>query len=336
MKIAIVEINDWHGECIYSQVKSLKNKAQQITVIAHSKLKKDLEQLNPAIKKLYVDFSKKKADFNSKMGVWWFLYRGSFDKIIFNTAEKKAWKLILMPYPKRTELIGCVHNVQRFYTHKTQQKIGLKLHKILVLSKALVTAIPKNLQHKTHYYYSIHYPKTNETIYKPKNEIWICIPGGIDSRRRDYSFLLDLNLPTNHPLKFILLGKKSTQKDADLSNRLQEKTWIVTFDQHVSQPKFNAYLTQSDYVMSCIHPNVMFYKDYVSSKQSGTHNLAMGFGKTLLLEHGFYKHEDFKDKALFYNLQNLKHFLLTLAPNPVKVDYELGTSQQNYVNFICS
>ncbi len=336
MNIAIVEINDWHAECIISHVKNLKGSTCNLTVYCHRKLKESLRSIEEDCTIIYLDFGKTKSDINSKYELWKCLYKEKYDKIIFNTAEKKAWKVILPPYPKKTELIGCVHNIQRFKTHKTQRYIGKRLDKVLVLGDYLLKNLPVKTQKKAATFYSIYYPKSTISIDKPSNEIWIVVPGGVDSRRRDYKALTHLDLPKNSNLKIILLGKSSSEKEQAIVSVLKQKHWCITFDAYVSDELFNAYIANCDYLLTLIHPNISFYKEYLTNKLSGTYNLAWGFDKPLIMEEAFKDTEVINRNAVFYQLDNFKEIISNLKKTKGSFKLNKEEIQKSYLKFIDS
>ncbi|MGY6649911.1 hypothetical protein [Wenyingzhuangia sp. IMCC45574] len=309
MNIAIVEINDWHAECVVSHVKNLKKSSCNLTVICHRKLKESLKSISNDCAIIYLDFGKTKSEINSKFELWKFLYKQKFDKIVFNTAEKKAWKIILPPYPKKTELIGCVHNLHRFKTHTTQKLIGKKLDKVLVLGDYLLKNLPPKIKTKAHTFYSIYYPESNYTLKKPANEIWIVVPGTVDSKRRDYKALTQVDLPVNSPIKIILLGNSTSPKEQEIVAVLKQKSWCITFDDYVNDDLFNAYIKNCDYLLTLIHPNISFYQEYLATKLSGSYNIAWSFDKTLLMEEQFKNTEIVNKNAIFYKLNSLNNTL---------------------------
>jgi len=314
MKIALVEINDWHGECFLSHITYLENIRCEITLICHRKLKPLVEKLPiQPTKAIYLDFSKrKKCELNSKFQLWKYLYVNKFEKIIFNTAEKKAWKIIIPPYPKKTKLIGCVHNLDRFNTHLTQKLIGSALSEIFILSPHLLASVPQKLKHKTNIFYSIVYPKSTSKPKKNKNEIWVTIPGTIDYRRRDYNAILNLSLPKNTNIKIILLGKFSKGIKEETIQSFKQKDWIVTFDSYISDEEFNGYIQQSDYLLTLIHPNISFFNEYLNNKTSGTYNLAMGFNKTILIENSFRNKIPIENNFISYKIENFSETIENL------------------------
>jgi len=205
-KIALIEVTHFHDECLFSQIRFLKHKDHHITLICNILLKDRVKMYNNVDEFVYIDTSSKFKKYKSWFKILRYVTKNNISKVIFNTAENHIYKLLLLPFPRKTELIGTIHNANKLVNRK-QKKISRKIHKYLTLSDLTKEQIlrEKLTNNPVSSYYPIFFPEYENKIKKAKNEIWVTIPEAIDFKKRDYSILKELKIPDH--FKIILLGK---------------------------------------------------------------------------------------------------------------------------------
>jgi hypothetical protein len=338
-KVAIVELSNSHDECIYSQLQFLQtDNKNEVTLICndtiHIRLQRNLEGVD--VKK--IEIRKGITMLFDIIRLRSFIVKGKFDKVIFNTATGNKIKLLLLlPFPNQTEFIGIIHNIAKLSGSTNQDIISKKIKKYFVLSQYLKEKAPK--AYNIEYFYPMFFPKSEKMeIEKKEGEIWICIPGQLERKRRDYDGLFErLALGNiNKRVKFILLGSGDSAYIKSNVERLGLESQFIWWNKYVGTPEFENYLEMSDYVLPLIHSNhksSSLYKNQIS----GTFNLAYGYGKPMLIEESFEGTTDFY-KSIFYNpaeLINTLNSLQSSPDNPYLSDRWSFEEQKNrYIDFL--
>lgn len=346
MKIALVELSESHEECMYSQVRFLKDAGHQISLIVHPKIPvEDYISLVEDIELVDFDSILKLSAFSLQLQLVKKLKH--FDKVIFNTASssKNLRNIVFFLNAYNTECIGVIHHVKKLNKSFTQSVISTKIKKYFTLSDALKEAIVlKNKSLSLESFYPIFFPKFEKTdIYKKEDDVWICIPGRVFFDRRDYDFLIgklrESPIPKN--IKFIILGNINNHDGLKLRQSIethQMSDAFLIFEKFIPNDLFYNYLDQSDYIMPLLQKQD---KNYLDSKITGAFNLAFGFKKPLLF-HEFYKSiPDLNANGISYNEHNF-HSVLSAISNktiglPLLYQDEKWTykyQQRRYINFI--
>lgn len=290
MKIALIELGGSHDECLYTQIKILKSIPKvHVTLIGH----KDLET-----RARYYGELDQKAFFAPQSGfkrwrrlytIWQYCRRQKFDIIVFNTAQGKAVsRLVRFPFG-RIKLMGILHNTRKLKGSFSQRFITKKLQHYFVLSEYLMEHIPPGISASV--LYPILFPDYPlEPISKKEDEIWICIPGQLELKRRDYASLLESieKEGVRSHLKFILLGR-SAHAEGDgafirkwiLDHQMEDHFQI--WDDFVPVSTFYNYLKKSDFILPLIHKGTVS-EDLYRYQISGAFNLAIGYQKPILTE----------------------------------------------------
>ena len=352
-KVALLELAGSHDECLYSQVLFLKKAGYQVTLVCSENLRGQVRTFPHVEAFEFLSFRDKGA-----IGQWKlllklrnFLMREGFQKIIINTAYGKIIRnLLLLPFPSRIEFIGTAHSLPKLLHSSTQKLISRKIRKYFFLNDYLseqFRSSESTLNVST--YYPIFFPEVKEVeLDKPEEEIWVCIPGQLEIKRRDYPTLLNAlgKVRPKANIKFILLGRSNHRYSnaIEVVEMMKSKgleNQFVLFESFIENNLFHTYLLRSDYILPLIHPNNMGGSSYLRNQISGAFNLAFAYRKPLLMEQAFSAYEDFKDSSLFYKEENLDTFLENL-PHPHKLNkqfYQLpkwtfGYQQEQYIRFI--
>ncbi|MDO6738433.1 hypothetical protein [Wenyingzhuangia sp. 2_MG-2023] len=342
-KIAIIEFDTSHAECIYSQILFLKD-TYNITVFINKNSLSIIPDLAYITKKpLELDSKKeiKKTSIELKQQ----LISGNFVKVIINSAERKIFKfLLLFLFNTKISFWGILHNPNRLKSSLKQKIISKKLKGYFVLSDFIKQNIQKEklTKTKTESTYLIFFDEkvsSNSNVIKSANETWILIPGKVQSIRRDYSFLLQFQeVPKN--IKFIILGNINTEEGISFKKELSKTSYsdqFHLFENHVPDTDFYEYIALADFMLPLVHPNNKLFEKYIKYKVTGTYNWAYSFQKTMLLEQHFSQNKEFKETSYFYDFRNPKTFFKILE-NPKKQyskeKWSLEHQKNKYLNFI--
>lgn len=342
-KIALIELGDFHDECLFSQIQFLQQKDIEVTLFCNVKLKSRVNSFSGLKEICYLDLSSKFKKYKSRWNLWKTIVFEGYSKVIFNTAESTIYKLIRLPFPKRIELIGTVHNAQNLKGKSKQKAITKKIHKYVTLNDFTAKNIisEKLTRKKVGAYYPIFFPNFKETLKKPENEIWITVPGVISFDKRDYSIFKNLKLEKN--IKIIFLGRANTPDAIEFTSEAETYPSfksMVFFNEFIPNDLFHDYIKNSDYILPLIHPNNPFFNHFLKYKISGSYNLAFAYKKTLLMEQSFSEIEDFKETAFFYDYTNFERIFDVLYSLEKKVyknpKWSFEYQKQNYLDFIFS
>jgi hypothetical protein len=149
--------------------------------------------------------------------------------------------------------------------------------------------------------------------------MWICIPGAVEYKRRDYLPLLEnfAALPQKPNIRFVILGngyhKEGNGKE--LQERVQQlgiAHHFIFFNQFVSNDVFHKYVKNSDAVLPLIHPVNADMGKYLENQISGSFHLAYSYKLPLIMHDYFSKYEEFANNSIFYNLETMQEMLQNL------------------------
>jgi glycosyltransferase involved in cell wall biosynthesis len=347
MKFALIEIGGSHDECLYSQLLFLNGKANETHLICSDNLKEQVSNFELFTTKYFFDFqSSKWQRIHSIYKLWRQIRKEKYDTVIFNTAQGSVLRsLMLLPYGKQTTFVGVMHNANKLFKSSSQQIISKKIKKYFVLND-YVTSIQEKLPHlEIASFYPIFFPEFKTgTISKPNDEIWICIPGQLQQKRRDYrgliNSLVSKSIPDN--IKFLLLGRCTKENEcAEIKEKIEKKGLnknFVFWDKFIPNDEFYSYIQASDFIMPLV--SAKNEPAYLTHKISGSFNLAFAYKKLMLMEGKFKYIEDFKENAVFYTyssinevLQNLDKELLT-EKRYQNSKWNLAFQQRKYLEFI--
>lgn len=320
-KIVVVELNPYHDECLYSQCLLLRRLDMDIMVVANSIARKrvedSLKSLN--VKTMFFPFSSGIKGLGAILSFYRLVRSMGDIHLHFNTAQGNvAWKLFLLPFPKRIIVTGTIHNVPKLQTSFGQKIITRQIKKYMLLSDLLMPAYMKLCQKPAVVVYPVFYPK-NETVelLKPKEETWIVVPGAVSLGRRDFSSLFSSKpFSLNDKIKIILLGNINRGDGSTVLDWIRENGMernFISFNEYVPNNLFYSYVEKCDYIMPLVHPSKAKYAKYIKEKISGTYNLAVAYRKPMLCPTEMSVYEDFIDTSFFYDVDKITDCLNSLA-----------------------
>lgn len=337
MKIALIELGGSHDEVLYTQAALLKSAKHQVIIIASESLRKRVESFDKVDKFIFLEKSKKTgSDFCLAIKIQKIIKIEEIDKVIFNTAHGKLVRDLVLFSHRKVEYIGIVHNIRKLNNSLNQQIISFKLKKYLVLNEYLLENqhIRKSLQ--LSYFYPIIFPFYKKAaINKPNGEMWICIPGLVEKKRRDYEGLLEL-LTNSNPgknVKFFLLGRFANEAEhseiiAHITSLKMENQFVL-FNRFIEHDEFHSYLAESDIILPLLHPDGERFHEYSQIQISGSFNLAFGHQKPMMLVDYFQKYNIFRETSFFYSKEKMMVLITELSKNRKMVEEKSLQIKQN-------
>ena len=317
LKIALLELCGFHDECLYSQIRFIKEQGEHsLHLFATNRIRERVQHFQ-GLDDTYF-FPNEKLSLSQLLWLRKRLISEGFHKVIINSASgKNVRNFLLLPYPKSLEFIGVIHDIQRLQKNFDQRLISRQIKKYFVLNDYL---LHPSSRYRLGSFYPIFFPPVEkEACPKQEGELWITIPGRIEARRRDYDLLfrtLEAH-PVEKSTKFILLGGGSEKHGVghEVRLRIEEMGLLdqfVMWENFVPVPTFHSYLAHSDYIMPLVSLQRNEGLRY-NQQITGAFNLGISYKIPFLMDSHFEKFEDFQPNAVFYNESNLGEVLQKLS-----------------------
>ena len=314
-KAALLEISTAHDECLYSQLCFLKDSGYETELICSSVLKDKVSLIDSDFATIFFILGKNIfGDFSNLLSLRKYLIDKKFNKVIFNSADGiRIRNLLLFPFPMEIEFAGILHDAEKVVRSSNQKFINKRVKKYFVLNDYVLNYVNllKLEKQKFESVYTIFQPEYDSIkISKPANEFWVCIPGRIEQKRRDYNQLLKSLSQThlNENVKIILLGSPDDNFKRQLKETIEKlklTKQIILFEVFLDNKTFYSYLKLSDVILPLIHPSNVWFDKYFKTQISGSYNMAFAYKIPLLCEKSFSAYEDFNDTSFFYEVDNL-------------------------------
>ncbi|PID77862.1 MAG: hypothetical protein CSB21_03375 [Deltaproteobacteria bacterium] len=320
--IALIELYRSHSECLYSQYLYLKKAGFNIFLISNEipagKLSNAFDFEDSYI-------LKNKGNFflwmKSLYQINKFLKKNNISTAVINTAENSKVRDLLFFCPK-INFFGILHHIRKLEKSFSQKSITSKIRGYFTLSNYL-TEKASNLSTKVHTLYTIFYPDSccDMGITKDKNDIWVCIPGNIELKRRSYIDLIQAAATAGTKrIKFLLLGKPDPCDLKKIKKLVYSKKLgknFIWFDNYLKNDLFFTYIRKSDFIMPLIHEE--HFEEYKSNRISGSFNLGFGFQKPFIMEQNFSGIPDFDIFSIYYDEKTLAETLKYIDENHIEI-----------------
>lgn len=287
--VIVIEFNEWHGECLEPQIEYLKSSGYSILLFCTPKARSAISDAAVLEDVGYSECPRKKG-LKNIIAAWRLIWRERPDFVIMNTAQgSEALKLSLLPMPRRTAFVGTLHNIDKLKSSFGQKVINARMAGYYVAAEYLLSAI-RGATDKPCQFYSPLDKRANATATVPKadGQVWLCVPGAIEYKRRDYEALLRFaSSPSLKRAKFILLCNSGKGDGPQFMRQAEERGLsdrFVTFDHFVEAGTFDRYIRESDYLLPLIDSKMEDGGCYKTSKISGTFTLSKSYCKTMLCD----------------------------------------------------
>lgn len=314
-KIALFELTTYHEECLYSQLKFLDDAGYEVTLILNPKNARNVDFYGISKKNIKYYDPRATSFFLKRFRNWFSLYqfitKNSFEKVLFNTASSNKETIGLLYFlPKHIERYGIIHNLKKLNDSTSQKIVSKRLKDYYVLNDFLLDSCEiDDKSIRLHSFYPIFFPKytPGKTIEK-NDDYWVCIPGELNYKRRDYDIVLKAlsKLDNGQKLKIVILGKMSpskpeTKEFLEKIEHLKLEKYFITFSNFIENEIFHSYIKQSDFIMA---PVSLSEQNYLKFKITGAYNLAFAYQKSLICPKGLEIISDLRMNSYFYKNEN--------------------------------
>lgn len=348
MNIALIEFNKFHDECLFSQLSFIRTRPQtKVFLIYNHNLKRRIGFWDQLDGSLSVSSNQWVV---GHLRILNFLNKNNVDTVIFNSLHYKQISAFLnFSSSKKRKHFGIVHDLKDLESKQTKMILE-KISGYFVLNDYLLENVNRYGIEKAKFqsFYPIYFEElVTKTLIKDEEEIWVAIPGLLESSRRDYKRLVDSirsqGLSTN--IKILFLGSSLPHFEESVVIRkdleeLDSHKQFVFWDDFVDNDTFQSYLLKSDYLLPLIHNQSASGSRY-REKITGLFNLAFGYGIRLVLDNFFREFEDFRSTAVFYSQEDdlvnvLNHLDKPKLTQKVYSDdkFRLGNQAKKYLRFI--
>ena len=290
-KVALIEFNSYHDECLYSQMKFLEDSGYEVTLIISQQIFERAHEYLHLVDDTIVYPKNSQKNFLNRIAFIARLFRHVIKKgikiIVFNTASSRLEVILLSHLLRRkAHLFGILHNLKKVNSSFSQKLINKAIKNFFVLNDFLLDSVPlKDNSIKLKSFYPIFFPEYENSLpAKPKDEVWISIPGKLDFGRRDYYLVAEAleKMPIKDNLKILILGStySSNPKNKEFLEYLKTHNllnYFITFESFLENDAFHGYLKNSDYILI---PLGFVGDNYAKYKIMGSYNLALATGKT--------------------------------------------------------
>lgn len=336
-KVLLVELFAYHHECLYPQIRFLKDAGVDLTLVANQKLKKAIDALELDFEVTYFDFNKLSSFFALRS----FIIKNKFEIVILNTIQgSAALKFSLLPLPKWVKVVGTLHDTSKLETSVGQRMISKKYNRFYTLSKYIQTPPMEKMRLETTCFNPCYFKEYQLVNLNKGSEIWISIPGSVSWSRRDYDFLVEIaqHNDLNKNVKFIILGNINSQDGIILSEKIKElgiADHFILFDHFVADELFHSYLKSSDYLLPLIHPDTPSAKQYLTNKISGVYPLSLGYQKTMICHEMFSTVNNFDYPSVYYHdLDACVELINKQEQAKTKISPNYQEDKERYLSFI--
>ncbi len=323
--VALVELSDHHGECIYPQLRFLASAGIPVHLVCSEAVAGRLRGIEDAASVATFQFGRGSLrDAAEILRVRKHLLGLRVHTAVLNTARGSRVRNLLLLPSGGLRFVGLAHIASRLLGGSTHYVVSRKTHTFLVLNDYIVPHVRGLTGSRVQGIYLIYYPPwETRPVGKPEDEFWVCIPGQVEFKKRDYGAIFDRasERAPDRRVRFVMPG--AGPPDSDDGRRLRHildarglSARFRLWDEFVDHDTFFSVLAASDLIMPLIHPRKSAHEEYLKYKISGGFNLAFGLGVPLFCEESFAGVDDFDTAALFYRELNLVERLNRLVRDP--------------------
>lgn len=355
-RVALIELSESHGECIYSQILFLHPEVSSLHLILHEK---QADQTNFRFENINRFFINTGDTLKQRLLAYFkirkYLLNNKIDTVIFNTATGRIIQELLFVLPGKLRYFGTIHDGRKLVKSSTQKSITKRIKKYFVLNDFIKRYLTeKGINDKPiETYYPVYFPPLPfEKLDKGAGDFWIIVPGKVEQKRRNYLSLINQlkSNPLPPQIKFILLGpSRHFNGDGKIIeeelNKYNLGENFVLFEEYISNKTYFSYINKANLIMPLVEPGNEFFNTYKYSQITGAYNIAFGFGIPLLFHEDLNHIEDLDRFGIEYNESTLIESIRFLFDNPdlslniskaitSEKKFQLEYQSAKYLNFI--
>lgn len=337
MKIAIIDIGKSHHEYLLTQARVFENDTVDYFVSDFLKSCVDSSiNMNPNHNWYPMMNPKKKISYIYQ--VINKIKKGEYSYVIINTLQNDWVKYLLLALSlgrkKRCKLVLSVHNINSYFdlphTRRTRNILKQFIKRMVFkradaynvfgenLKEYLRSRLGKNVAQKN--ITTIPFSCYNETLvtsYKTNEKFKIVVPGTVNYRRRDYTFIERLfEAIKGYQIEIVLLGMPVGEEGQKLVEKLSSHKNFVVYNDFVSPVDFDQQMESADIILSPIelgiyHDGVL--EEYGLSKESGVSFASIKYAIPLVIPSNVKKMKELENGTLHYsNIPELVEIITNL------------------------
>ena len=358
-RVALIEFDSSHDECLLTQVNALKSHGCLILLITNDLVKSRNQHLVTLVDEWHKIDPRGVGLTGAAIGdamiirrLMRSLKKLKVEKVIFNTGQGgHVRNACLFSLFRKIEFIGIVHTIRKFQGSFTQNVINLKIKKYFVLAEFLKEKIPTGLRLRSARvgsFYPIDFPKADEIIVN-ENTIHISIIGSVETRRKDLEGFISLIEQCDAEVRFSFLGKADpTNNDViELKEKLVEINCldrVEFFQNRVGIDEIDRILRKTTAILPLIHPDTPSANEYFRHQIPGSMNIALGYKVPLLLHEHFHAIKELNPASCYYKMDQFSQAIDELISrhssiqNTIKSTeaYSSSWNQKQYLGFLFS
>lgn len=354
-RVALIEFDSSHDECLHTQLVALKKKDCWVALVTNSEVRKR----NPTLEKWVDNWIELDADGRGLTGaairdallirrMMRSLKSLHIEIVVFNTAQGgHVRNACLFSLFRKMRFVGIVHTIRKFQGSFTQRIIQLKIKQYFVLADFLLEQIPTQKGIRVSPFYPIHFPNPSP-VSIPKNEpIHIAIIGSVETRRKDLIGFIEIMKQCDSNVRFGFLGMANSKRleVRELTKslaKLEALDRVELHEKHLSFEEMNQFLQKSSAILTLVHPNTPSAEQYFRNQIPGAMNLALAYKIPLLLHESFREIDELKTAAIYYSVEQFKNALEQVKMNGEAISeamamhekYSLGFQEEVFITSV--
>ncbi len=354
-RVALIEFDSSHDECLLTQVVALKKKGCWVALVTNATVLKR----NAGLEQMVDHWVELDADGRGLTGaairdallvrrVMRTLQSLNVEIVVFNTAQGgHVRNACLFSLFRKVKCVGIVHTIRKFQGSFTQGIIHLKIKRYFVLADFLLNQIPPQKKLRIASFYPIHFP-IEPSVSFPQNEpIFLAIVGSVETRRKDLVGFIEILKQCGANVHFGFLGMaNSTRSEVrelrEILTKLNLLDRVELHEKHLSFEEMDQFLRKSCAVLSLIHPNTLSADQYFRNQIPGAMNLALAYKLPLLLHASFREIDELNTAAIYYTVDQFGVALEEIKTRGAQIHdamrkhekYSLGFQEEVYSNHV--
>lgn len=269
--------------------------------------------------------------------------------IFINTLQNNYFFYLLLSFFLKKKIILSIHNINAFYKQpkSLKGKIRFILRK-LILSKCKYINVYGNNMRKyllekdskkiiTTLPFS-YFEKKERKEKRKEKKLKIVIPGGFETRRRDYKLVYEAIKHCDENIEVTILGKLIDINSVNLFNKFKVLNNVKTFDNFIDELEFDKIMSESDIILGPTMENIEFEKGvkerYGITKETGFTFAQITYGKPGLTPNYIEIMEELKSSTLTYKTsEELFKIIVELENDKKKILHLKDQALKNSKNY---
>ena len=312
--IALIEFGGHIECCIYSQLRFLRDSGYRVHLVCLKSFESTVKAFGNADEYHFLDEqSGPIGRIRQVRRIHRYLRANGIGKIVINSFSGEMVKLLLL-FARGLDIFGIIHGTEKLSRSRWVRLLSGKVNGFFLLNDHLLQHCPTDIG-SIQSLYTIFFPEyPARELPKAEKEFWVCVPGQLEYKRRNYPGLLEeLSADLNGNIRFILLGRSAhTGGDgADFRSKIRGNDRFILFDDFVDEPLFHSYIARSDVILPLLGGRARYVKEAISA----SFNLSFGYRIPMVIEEELMFIEDLQVSAFSFSPGRLVEVLNRLYEN---------------------